>query len=795
MDRAWALPPSALSAQTEAAAELALRAGRMGLQVAAMNDYPVQSVRFLRLVARHWDALPEEAREAACGAAQWADYAHPEAADLVIEAVRTGDATLNTALGMAMQRGVAKELTRTTNVSARLARVLDEGPTDAARREALFRLHAFGRRDAVPALRRVLRRPHFGVRWRALQILDRRFADAVDAGDALFLLEEAVSRPLPPTDGSRDNTEGTFEYPDLLDRAICRTRPAGGAALLVRILEGACAGGYRWGFLDGRWAMGVLGEAYPEEALPHIDRRFRHVEWDRRQLATIGAARLPDELAWPRLLLAAEDPVPELSESARDVWLKRRGAPCPVAELAGIDAFLLVAPPSERLLARLGVFRRGPLPARAGMVAVLLREAPDPEALALLAFAIGDSAVWERSGREGLPRGRKELVREMVRAWRARGVLAVLGRAERHPEGRWGWLDSLADVVTAKGGLPLPEECHSAVRAAAARRLAEATEAEYAVMSLLAVVGPPPEATARLCAVAWDPQVEDYLRDAASAALGALRPTDLATLTDAELSAALAAKDVPRLVRAALAGIRGGSARAILLAEQAFERHAGEPPDDPAITDALDECVKELLQKRHLPEGRVLAGLDAPGTNAFVVATRRLRRDGTPEARAKLLAALDGDAVCAAAAAIALLFFFPGAIAGADPRLHVIAARVPPRVRAGLFWHMFYHAAPTAALWPLIEEVLVSPDPAVTGEFSRRVDSLLDAGMEDRIRAIESRIVDPKIRGDIERWRTMHKKESAPYWEDGPADEEEEEEGAEGGGAEGREDDDGEKQN
>lgn len=113
------------------------------------------------------------------------------------------------------------------------------------------------------------------------------------------------------------------------------------------------------------------------------------------------------------------------------------------------------------------------------------------------------------------------------------------------------------------------------------------------------------------------------------------------------------------------------------------------------------------------------------------------------------------------------------------------AARVPPRVRAGLFWHMFYHAAPTAALWPLIEEVLVSPEIPVTGS-SGAGWSLLDAGIEDPDSGRSSRDRGPEdSRGHRAVAHDAQEGVSA-YWEDGPADEDEEEEGAEEG-AEGRE--------
>ncbi|MFO0587163.1 MAG: hypothetical protein U0441_06485 [Polyangiaceae bacterium] len=774
VDRAWILPPHLGRAQLDAITDLTRRAQRMGMHVTAMSHFPLQSVRFIRLVARCWDHLDEEAREAANFAAQLCDYSHPESADLVIEAVRTGDPHLNTSLTMAMRRVVEKELTRTTNVSARLARVLDEGPTDAARREALMRLLTLGRRDAAQAMRRALKRPVFGVRWRALDVLSRRFPDALEPSDALFLLEEAVIRPEPPTENDPNNQEGYIMYPDLLDRLVARHKPAGGAALLIRILEGRAAGGFRWGFLDDAWAIGVLAAAYPEAALPEIDHRFRHIEWDRRKLALRGSSRLPDEHAYSRLLLAAEDPVPEFAESARATWLTRRGSPCPAAPLAGLDEGLLDGPPSERMLARLDVFRRGPAAARAAMVRVLLDEAPDPEALVLLTFGLGDSRLWEVDRRPDLPDRLEGFVREIVSRFGARGVRAILARHARFPERRYTWLWTLSTTVTGTNPLRIPEEACSDVRAACAKRLAEEPSPKYDVLNLLSVVGAPAESVPRLCAVAWDPHAEGYLRDAASAALATLPAPELAALLDGEIDAARAASDVPRLVRAAVAGIRGGSPRATAAAEEVLRAHLDAAPDDPALVDALEGCARAMLDKGLLTEEERRSWLGRPGTCAFVIAARRAHFFfDEPDTVTALTAALSGHPVCGAAAAHALLF--RGQIQPSDARLARIAERVPLPVRAGLFWSMFYHEVPPRSMWPLVEEVLVSPDPAVTGPFRHRVEQLLDGGMGDFIASLEHRVVSEGILADIEGWRDLHATKPAPYWQDEIAEDDEDE--------------------
>ncbi len=476
VDRAWTLPPAQ---QAEAAATLLLRAEALGMGYCAMVDHPLQSVRLLRLAARCAGALPEEAREAARNVVLWFDFAHPEIVDLLVETAEAEDIGLGDALGFAFHIRREKDLFRSGEASARLAKLLDESPSFVTRRLAGDWLRLAAKRDAIPALRRALHVPCFLVRYRAFDILEQRFPDAIEASDLLFLVEEAVVHPPPEELRGEELARAVIYFPDLLKRALVRAWPAGAVEPLLRIVEGRCAlGQCRFEGFDSGWALGVLAAACPEVAAPLIDERMSHVEWDRRMLAAIGAGHLPDELAWPRLMTLAADGMPSIAERARERWLDRRGTLCPLDPLAGVEASLFTEAPDEKVLSRLAVLRRAPLEARAAMVEVLLGEAPDPAALALLLFAGVDSSLWEGRPRPHLPASRREYVATLVTRFGARAVGGVLGLARRYPEGRWGWLHALRELAR-QGSLPGDAIDVASLEASVAE--AEAREAKRAI--------------------------------------------------------------------------------------------------------------------------------------------------------------------------------------------------------------------------------------------------------------------------------------------------------------------------
>ena len=113
--------------------------------------------------------------------------------------------------------------------------------------------------------------------------------------------------------------------------------------------------------------------------------------------------------------------------------------------------------------------RAGPtkLEARAAMAEVLLAEAPSAEALVPLLFAAIDTALWDRAKRPGFPENRKEFCCRIVTAFGPPGVTGILDLAELYPEGRYGWLDTLGELIDRN---EIPEATFPGLRAAAARR-------------------------------------------------------------------------------------------------------------------------------------------------------------------------------------------------------------------------------------------------------------------------------------------------------------------------------------
>jgi hypothetical protein len=748
IDRAWALPagkkPSAVDALIESAAKL-------GLGLSAMQHHPLQSVRLLRLVIACGDGLSGEADEAARGCALWLDYSHPEIVDLLLEMARAGDTLLGVSLLMALHGDRGKDLARIPGASARFAQLLDEGPSAVTRCMVLDWLAVAARRDAVPALRRALRSGQFPVCHRALDVLSRRFPDAVEAGDVLVLLDDAVAHELPLRDRDDETVRACYDYPFVLDDVVVRVRPAGGAEALVRIEEGRCAGeSYRHGGLDGTWALSLLAAAYPEDAIPILDELQRHLEWDRRERAGAAAARLPDEAAWPRLLKAAADAVPEIARRAQKSWLDRRMEICPLEPLAGVPASVLEGPPSERLLSRLALLRTAKLEARAAMAEVLLAEAPAPEALVALLFAGIDTGLWDRAKRAGFPGDRKEFCRRIVAAFGLRGVTGILDLAALYPEGRYGWLDTLGELVDENA---IPEAAFPGLRAAAARRY-EATigRTGYRTLKLLEKLGAPPELVASIWSLSQDQAQDDFIRSAAADVLASL-PDNGAGLDGVivgEMTAALATPDLPRFGRAAAVGVGRKIPAAVAMSLEVLAEHGRRPAPASSTVATLEKCFVALIAIDEIPEGWVDEALNHPGTSAFAIAARQAWVKPTPDRRRILREALsNGDPFTEAEAAVTLVRL--DEIEGDGAEVDRIVTTAPLARRAELVWMMLYARVSMKRLWPLLEEILVSSDPEVTEHFHHSIHSLAyKKKMASRLRALLPRIVDPVLRDAVE---------------------------------------------
>jgi hypothetical protein len=766
VDRAFAIPEAAQQAQAVTA--LLGRASEMGASLAAMQHHPMQSARLLRLATRHFARLPQSAREHAQGSSIWLDYTHSECAEVIIEAARTGNRTIADSLYMAIGGARKMCFPRPPDFSRRLAEIVDQGPTWMSRIIALIWLEIGGGREAAPALRRALRLPHLSVRWNALSALRHRCPEALTAEDVLFLLDDAVIHPPPHNSPDEEVSRAACYYPEELARAVARVRPLGGEAPLRRMVEGSCVHvDHERGGLDPGWALSVLAASYPALALPLVDRWLGCVDGERRLWAVQAAARLPDEEAWPRLLSAAADGAPYIAECARHHWLARRGQPCPVDDLAGLPAGLCEGAPNDRLCSRLLVLRGRSREAQEAMVEVLLGEAPDPEALALLIFALADDGI-RGYRRPGLPKDRKEWGKVLIDRFGMPAVQGLCALAARYPVGRYGWLSAMEDLVEngviTGPALPL-------VQAAAVHRLAVGSgHGEFNALALLRkTLGPcgaPPEAFERVWRTAMDMAAPDYVRSTAASVLAAW-PEDARLDSDVpvEMEAALSARDLPRFSRLAAIALPRKIPRALSIAERALREHASEAPEEVAV-EALRVCAAGLRGADRLSEAWLLSALAQPGSAGFTVAARSSWRTATPAVRRALRRALSKtaeDSAAAAESAIALLHLQE--ISVRHPRLAALCARAPLEARSKLIADLLFLRAPLSHLWAPLAELLTSADPEVTKTLRDRVCFLHRRRCRAQALEILPRIVDEDIRASIARQLRIPIR-SQTYWQD-----------------------------
>jgi hypothetical protein len=753
--------------QTEPLAALLGRAGELARELCAVDGYPWQGAR-LRRLARGCRYLLDEDEEEAWTSSRWLYYTDPALLELQVEVARTGALAALAGLMLAITDG-RPAVGHVPGAIARVARMLDDGPSQIARCIAIDASTNPGRSAAVRALRRALRAPHFTLRCRALDELEQHFPDQLQAADVVFLLEDAVIHAPPDFGRSLRRTQerASVYFPRMLEGAIVRLRPGGALDPLVRLAEGRCAP--QWSlypiFGEG-WALDVLAKVFPEAAAPLIDRWFRYVSWQRRELATTAAGHLPDELARPRLLLAAGDPVPEVAARAHAIWRERYAEPCPFDPMSGIEAALLAGPPSEQMRSRLAVLRSAPLEARAELAEALLGEAPDPEALVLLLFAAGDSRIWERRLRPGLPAYRQTFCRALIERFGARAVEGLLALAARYPDGGSGWLHTLAELVMDRH---MPESTHPILRTGVARRCASPDERlEFDTLEILARLGVPseqPEAIDRLWRMARDPAASGYQRQAAARAFArsAAEIGHLDTAVQAEMEAALAVPDLPRFSRAAVVGLGRALPGATALTERVLDELGPARPEDARVIAALADCVEALAAAGQLSDTFLGKALRQPGTYLCAAAARYARRHKFLGPDADTLAALlaGDDPACAAEAACALLGH--GLIDATHPGLFAIATRVPAVLRAEMVSFLRLRGASWSSLWPLMEPLLISGDPDVTAELLALSHELDREGLPEKLRPLLPQILDRELRRDIV---DIFAREGTWYWRD-----------------------------
>ena len=290
---------------------LLVRADRIGAELEAMDAHPAEAVRLLRLVVRHAARMTRRQRERATYVAAAMPLHHPEMVDLLVEIARAGD---RATAGALLEDGAwSADVDDVDALVARLADVIDEGPTDVSRAVAVDLLALLDRRaTTVLALRRALRQPAFVVRSHALYALAAGAPCAVTPDDLVLVLRDLVANP-PPDILSGGEDPGVQEQLEEDERmmadgviAALGSRPAGGG-------RGGPAGSHRRR-ARRRVARRGLGDRGAGRGLPGDGRRHGRPLAQVRAVARASRGRcaalerLPASLALPRLRLAASDP-------------------------------------------------------------------------------------------------------------------------------------------------------------------------------------------------------------------------------------------------------------------------------------------------------------------------------------------------------------------------------------------------------------------------------------------------------------------------------------------------------
>jgi hypothetical protein len=734
------------SGRIELVKRLLVRATRLGVQIAGLQEWPVEAVRLLRLLVRYAPRLTRRQRERACGVAGLVPLDHPETAELLVEVARAGDADAFDALFA--DEDWIPEVGDDDALIARLADVVDDGPTHAARCVAVEMIDRFGpRATALPALRRALRLPSFSVRARALQVLANVEPCAVPPDDLVQVLRDLVAHAPPDPFGGDEREEDERIFADAVLTALQHVQPeAAGEALLDWIDAEHDA---LW--LDAGWATEALAVGFAETGAVMADHWLLCTHAYDRVKALSALERLPQALAEPRLRRAASDPAASVREVARKQWLKRFGQTLavPVEDLVG--GKILAAPTSDRFVARLAVMQGRVVEARRAMGRVLLAEAPDREALVLLLQLVGDDAESNEPiiNREG---GWAPVLAERFGRPGVEGLCAL---TERFPEPeRFAWMRRLGDLV--EKGIIKPEDFEP-LRAIASRHvLSEDAGQIDDSLRLLTLVGAPPELLDRVMALALD---DDACSWEARKLIVAWPDRASDTRLTSDMALALAERDWVRLEHASSMALGRGAAAAVVLAQRVFEI---VEKDEEALGAAC-ACARGLRELKVIDDGWAKAALARPESPLFLVATSVWR--GNLAVRAELEGALASPArqgASAAQAAIALL-------AGENPwshrdrRLPAILAAAPPVERAELLSIMCMRGAAFSVLAPYLDDLFTSSDVRVTQTMEGVVSMVRSPKLEPLLRQALPRIVDEELRSAIE----THLGEEPPsYWAD-----------------------------
>lgn len=758
IDRVWAMSPAKQPAATITLLE---QVARQGLRAVALGGAPEACTRLARLVARHFKRLPRRDRRDYLHSLSWLRFGGPELGALLVEVARRGERDLDFMIdhgirGRAAWRGAAGAVPE-------LARMLAEAPSWHTRELCIRYLCAISTPDAVTAVRRALRLPHLRCRYLALSGLEPDKGELTD-DDVRFLLEDALPHPLEPGFGEL-HSDALYGYPKRIVEVLEHVRPEGGHRPLEAILEG---GGElirreREG-LDEGWALVALAKGWPERAAWWVERQL--LAGSKPWQAIDAAAHLPEVQARRLLTWAATGADADRVEQAKKAFVARFGHELVVAPENGLP-LPFEGRPSEQALARLTVLRGASVEAKAALASVLLGEAPDREAAALLIFLV--ARAWNLYALKGpdLPSGEDAWAKRLIEAFGAPAIEGLVRLAERDVAAgvKQGWMWRLMSLGSLVG-----EPAVERLRAAAAGALGAPTwRAEDDALPALSRLGAPRALAGRLFTIAIDtPPSDGYAARWAIEALARVEPDealDARLLREAE--AAIEGEDWPRATRILEAARERKLDGALAIAERLLEdldRHR----ESGAFVDLVRSASWALGAAERISTEWVEAALCDPSSLRFRLACGFVRKDVSAPALASLRAALGSEARGGASAAeAAARLVWAGDLAASDPRVDAIL-RASTAVAAKPLLSMVFEHRRLAELAPFVRRALASDEGDAAG------DALEDL-YRDQPDGYEDLIADALARGavhpdhvDTARFMVGEPSEAELYWQDDP---------------------------
>ena len=390
-----------------------------------------------------------------------------------------------------------------------------------------------------------------------------------------------------------------------------------------------------------------------------------------------------------------------------------------------------------------------------------LGEAPDPESLALIVFALGDSSAWRFHNGRRRGEGVLGWARVIVSRFGRHGVRGICWLAERFPKSTGaGWLDVLRKLVEQKA---IRRGDWDLVSATATRRFSAGESAAHeAANRTLALVGAPSELFDVLWSMGIDQTVEGRSLDDALPLLSSWRDGgELNARIAAQIDQALADNDLRRLTRVVTVAAHRGMRHAPAFVERALER-----PAEHVDPDTLERLAALVESHTGVRERWLRGALSRPESLQFAVALRVSSLDVTGANRKALELALASEARDGAAAAEALSVLLRRAkgFRSSDPRIPGVLDRAPLLQQADLISDLLARRAPVRILRDPLARVLASTDPRVVGRASTLIWLMRSTIAKACLRAMLPLIVDLSLREHVSRHLSGTRPEPL-YWQ------------------------------